>query len=112
MLAGAVATQEGEHFVAWYEPDHHIVQAAAPFFARRFANLVWTILTPERSAHWNGTGLVFGPGPSVPAEDELEAMWLSYCASIFNPARLRGRSQGRCGRRCRSASGTIFRRRS
>jgi hypothetical protein len=65
----------------------HTVEAAAPFFARRFANLVWTILTPERSAHWEGAELVFGPGPSVPAEDEFEAMWLSYYASIFNPAR-------------------------
>jgi DNA polymerase len=86
----AVSTQEGEHFIAWYEPDHHIVEAAAPFFAHRFANLVWTILTPERSAHWNGADLVFGPGASradAPNEDELEAMWLSYYASIFNPAR-------------------------
>jgi DNA polymerase len=86
----AVATAEGEHFVAWYEPDHHIVEAATPFFARRFANLVWTILTPERSAHWDGTALAFGPGATradAPAEDELETMWLSYYASIFNPAR-------------------------
>jgi DNA polymerase len=86
----AVATREGEHFVAWYEPDHHIVEAATPFFARRFANLVWTILTPERSAHWDARELVFGPGATradAPAEDELEAMWLSYYASIFNPAR-------------------------
>jgi probable DNA metabolism protein len=86
----AVATQQGEHFVAWYEPDHHIVEAAAPFFARRFPNLIWTILTPERSAHWDGAELVFGPGAAradAPAEDELETMWLSYYASIFNPAR-------------------------
>jgi DNA polymerase len=86
----AVATHEGEHFVAWYEPDHHIVEAATPFFARRFANLVWTILTPERSAHWANGELVFGPGATradAPAEDELESMWLSYYASIFNPAR-------------------------
>ena len=86
----AVATQEGEHFVAWYEPDHHILEAAAPFFARRFANLVWTILTPARSAHWDGADLVFGPGArraDAPDEDELESVWLSYYASIFNPAR-------------------------
>ncbi|MBV8849802.1 MAG: TIGR03915 family putative DNA repair protein, partial [Methylobacteriaceae bacterium] len=86
----AVATQEGEHFVAWYEPDHHIVEAATPFFARRFANLIWTILTSERSAHWDGHELIFGAGATraeAPDEDELEALWLSYYASIFNPAR-------------------------
>ncbi|MBV9064582.1 MAG: UdgX family uracil-DNA binding protein [Methylobacteriaceae bacterium] len=86
----AVVTAEGEQFVAWYEPDHHIVEAATPFFARRFTNLVWTILTPERSAHWNGAELLFGPGATraeAPKEDELEALWLSYYASIFNPAR-------------------------
>ena len=42
---------DGDAFVAWYEPDHHIVEAAAPFFVKRFASLRWTILTPERSAH-------------------------------------------------------------
>ena len=29
-------------------PTHHIVEAAAPFFVRRFANMRWSILTPER----------------------------------------------------------------
>ena len=43
-----VETEGGEHFVAWYEPDHHIVEAAAPFFARRFATMDFAILTPER----------------------------------------------------------------
>ena len=52
----------GEAYIAWYEPDHRIVEAASPFFAKRFASLVWSILTPERSAHWTGARLVFGPG--------------------------------------------------
>ena len=37
-----------EH-IAWFEPEHHIVEATAPFFARRFAQMRWAILTPERS---------------------------------------------------------------
>ncbi|MGC4063037.1 MAG: TIGR03915 family putative DNA repair protein [Aquabacterium sp.] len=32
--------------IAWFEPDHHIVEATAPFFQRRFANMRWAILTP------------------------------------------------------------------
>ena len=32
-----VETEEGPRFVAWFEPDHHIVRAAAAFFVGRFA---------------------------------------------------------------------------
>ncbi|WP_119679049.1 UdgX family uracil-DNA binding protein [Indioceanicola profundi] len=80
------------HYLAWFEPDHHIVERAAPFFARRFASMRWSILTPERSAHWDGDTLHFTPGArraDVPDEDALEAYWQSYYASIFNPARLK-----------------------
>ena len=87
---------EGEdaekHYVAWFEPFHHIVERTAPFFARRFAGMVWTILTPERTAHWDGETLKFLPGASKemkPADDDMEALWLTYYASIFNPARLK-----------------------
>jgi probable DNA metabolism protein len=87
----AVTHDEDEHYAAWYEPDNHIVEAAVPFFVRRFANMRWTILTPERSADWDRSHLVFGPGASIhdaPADDMMEALWLEYYASIFNPARL------------------------
>nr|WP_245422407.1 UdgX family uracil-DNA binding protein [Alsobacter soli] len=82
---------DGEAFVAWYEPDHHILEAAAPFFVKRFASLRWTILTPERSAHWTGEDLLIGPGahPSAAQQgDPLEDLWRSYYANVFNPARL------------------------
>ena len=39
---------EGEpRYVAWFEPDHHIVERNAPFFVRRFAGMRWSILTPR-----------------------------------------------------------------
>ena len=78
--------------VAWFEPEHHIVEATAPFFARRFANMRWAILTPERSLRWNGAELAFGPGArrdEAPPADAGEALWLTYYRSIFNPARLK-----------------------
>ena len=87
-----VATEEGERFVAWFEPDHHIVRAAAPFFARRFANMDWSILTPGLSAHYDGGALRFGPGATradAPGADPVEETWKTYYASIFNPARLK-----------------------
>ena len=87
-----VETEAGECFVAWFEPEHHIVEAAAPFFARRFASMRWSILTPERSVHWDGEILRLSEGvdrSQAPSEDALEDLWRRYYASIFNPARLK-----------------------
>lgn len=87
-----VPQTEPQAFIAWFEPDHHIVEAATPFFARRFANFPWAIMTPERSAHWDLHELTFGPGAhrsDAPADDATEDLWRQYYASIFNPARLK-----------------------
>ncbi|WP_448581988.1 UdgX family uracil-DNA binding protein [Thermaurantiacus sp.] len=84
--------EAGPHFVAWFEPEHHILRANCGFFIRRFANQRWTILTPEASAHWDGAALHILPGAAkveAPAGDPLEAMWSSYYRAIFNPARLK-----------------------
>ena len=40
-------------FVAWFEPEHFILSRVAPFFKKRFANMHWSILTPDACAHWN-----------------------------------------------------------
>jgi DNA polymerase len=78
--------------VAWFEPEHHIVEAIAPFFARRFTAMRWAILTPERSLRWDGERLFIGPGgrrDQAPEADAGERLWLTYYESIFNPARLK-----------------------
>lgn len=108
----------GPLYVAWFEPTHHIVQAAAPFFVQRFANMRWAILTPQCSLRWwpqapdavalasqgvdpefalqpfNGRSgvLSWGPGAQAsdaPDPDAGEGLWLTYYAHIFNPARLK-----------------------
>lgn len=87
-----VELEGAEWFVSWFEPEHHILEANAPFFMRRFAAMKFSILTPEASAHWDGAGLRFGPGATraeAPPDDALEDIWRSYYASIFNPARLK-----------------------
>lgn len=79
-------------FVAWFEPDHYIVEMAAPFFERRFADMAWSILTPDRCAHWDGSKTAFTPGAiknDAPSSDPLEDIWRTYYANIFNPARLK-----------------------
>lgn len=81
-----------EQYVAWFEPSQHSLDYTAPFFVRRFTGMRWSIITPERSAHWDGEALTFGEGASksdVPQDDALEAYWRTYYASIFNPARVK-----------------------
>ena len=81
-----------ERYAAWFEPDHHVIEASAPFFKKRFANMDWSIFSPKCCAHWDGEQLTFTPGiPHDPTEspDELEAAWRTYYRSIFNPARLK-----------------------
>jgi DNA polymerase len=85
-------TDGGEHYAAWFEPEHHILRANAHFFVRRFTNMVWSILTPTGSLHWDGTSLSEGPPAErrdAPAVDAAEDLWRAYYASIFNPARLK-----------------------
>ncbi|QYJ05924.1 UdgX family uracil-DNA binding protein [Qipengyuania flava] len=82
----------GEHYVAWFEPDHHILRANAGFFMRRFSNMRWSILTPRGSLHWDGTTMAEGPPAQrsdAPGGDPMEDLWRRYYASIFNPARLK-----------------------
>ncbi len=78
--------------VAWFEPDHHIAEAAAGFFVRRFTQMRWAILTPGASIRWDGQQLHTGPGAQradAPPPDAGEALWLTYYRHIFNPARLK-----------------------
>jgi DNA polymerase len=85
-------------FIAWHRPDHLIVPLAAPFFVERFRTMRWSILTPDESAHWDGTQLTLGPGAPVsdaPAGDRLEELWRTYYAAMFNPARVNARAMTR-----------------
>ena len=92
---GPAAVQEGalrDLHVAWFEPDHHIVRAVAPWFARRFTQMRWAILTPQCCVEWDGAALAFRPGAKredAPPADAGEHLWLTYYQHIFNPARLK-----------------------
>jgi DNA polymerase len=87
-----VTDEQGARFVAWFEPEHHIVRRNARFFIDRFASMRWTILTPELSIDWDGEALREGPPATkadAPDGDPLEETWKTYYASIFNPARVK-----------------------
>lgn len=86
-----VTAESGERFVAWFEPEHFILEAVADFFADRFPGFAWSILTPVGSLHWDGAALDFGPpgtrGAAMP-DDSVETAWRAYYEATFNPARL------------------------
>jgi DNA polymerase len=87
-----IGREQNSHFVAWFEPEHHIVEATAPFFASRYADMPWSILTPDVCAHWDGHAVAITQGVSkaeAPTESRLEEIWRRYTAAIFNPARLK-----------------------
>src|SRR3569623_1148425 len=46
-----VSDNGGTRYVAWFEPEFHIVRANAAFFVNRFASMRWSILTPAISVH-------------------------------------------------------------
>ena len=84
--------EDEDRFVAWFEPDHYVLERTAPFFVRRFAGMSWAIFTPYRSAAWDNEQLLFGEGSQradAPKGDAMEEVWRTYFASIFNPARLK-----------------------
>lgn len=78
-------------YVAWFEPQHHILELNAPFFIDRYAGMQWSILTPERCLHWDGVKAAYTPGVSqreAPNSDVMESLWLRYYAHFFNPVRV------------------------
>ena len=90
-----VRVEELAGYVAWFEPEHYIVDLVAPFFVRRFTGMRFSILTPYRSAHWDLAALSYGPGltrQDAPSADSVENVWRTYYANIFNPARLNVRA--------------------
>jgi uracil-DNA glycosylase len=82
-------------YMAWYRPDHYTLRLAAAHFQNRFHVMRWFILTPDDSVRWDGFTLTFGPGAprdAAPTDDEMEKLWLTYYAHIFNPARIKIRA--------------------
>ncbi len=89
--------QEGSlpEYWAWFEPAHDVLEWVAEHFAGRMGKASWCIATPHRVALWNGQDLQYLDAPedlaalrAGPSEDQVEALWLRYYQSIFNPARL------------------------
>jgi probable DNA metabolism protein len=85
-----VDSDEGEHFVAWFEPEYFILRRMLDFFIGRFAATRWSILTPQGALHWDSKELTESAGVAhtdAPKTDALEDWWRTYYRATFNPAR-------------------------
>ncbi len=66
---------EDDRYLGWYAPAHYVLEASAQLMARRFPNLICSILTPDGSAHWQDGALRFGAGLAHVADDAALAQW-------------------------------------
>ena len=83
----AVAEDGGTRFIGWFEPAHFVLPANARLMARRFPDLAWSIVTPDGSAHWDGSALLFGAGLRHAADDEaLQAWWEQHREMVLEQA--------------------------
>jgi DNA polymerase len=74
--------------LAWCAPAHHILEAAAPWFAKRHPQPRWAIFTPERSVEWDGRKLHYAPGvprSRAPRPEDGDEAWLALHRSVFAP---------------------------
>ena len=95
---GGLGGEAQPRFVAFYEPDHLIatgplndgVGGQGRWFADRFPQMRWSILTPDGCVHWDAGELSHSPGVEAApdSEDALQDLWVDYYRAIFNPARV------------------------
>lgn len=78
-------------FLSWFEPEHRIEELVAAFFARRFADMDWVIVTPEVTVRFKGEELSLEArrNAKLDLSDPTEDLWRTYYANTFNPARLK-----------------------
>jgi len=81
-----VRDASGELQVGGYEPAHHVMEAVAPWFAKRLAAARWAIFTPDRSVRCEDGRLLFGPGvcaSDLPGHEGTDADWLACYERVF-----------------------------
>jgi DNA polymerase len=84
---------EGTHprFLGWYEPAHFVLEATAQLIAKRFPELVFSIMTPDGGAHWDGEELRFSKGvarDAVRDDAGLRSWWRQHHPELLQHARI------------------------
>jgi probable DNA metabolism protein len=73
-----------DRLLGWYAPAHFVLEPTARLLARQFPKSVFSILTPDGSAHWDGGEPRFGPGArNIGDDDTLRAWWDAHRAALL-----------------------------
>ena len=81
----------GPLLVAWFEPEHAVLDAVVPHFVERLGARPFAIVTPEARAWWDGEqARLEQPAPGErfePPPSDDDPAWQAYYRSTFNPSR-------------------------
>ncbi len=79
----------GNGLLGWYAPAHHVLEANTLLLASRFPDPPFTIVTPDATAHWDGSVARFGVGArGIDDDATLQAWWDAHGASVLEDARI------------------------
>jgi len=79
----------GNGLLGWYTPAHHVLEANMLLLASRFPDPPFTIVTPDATAHWDGSAARFGTGArGIDDDATLLAWWEAHGASVLEDARV------------------------
>ena len=78
----------GDHLLGWYSPAHYVLEANAQLIVRRFPDRPLSIVTPDASAHWDGSALRFGGGLARADDDTLKSWWDALATPILADSRV------------------------
>ena len=74
-----------DRLLGWYAPAHFVLEANAQLLARRFPATMFSLITPDGSAHWDRDRLRFGTGLRQPEDDDtLLAWWNAHGAAVLD----------------------------
>lgn len=66
----------------WFEPRHHVTEEVAAALVRSQPEPAWLLVTPDRSALWDGSRLLCGPGDAKGAAARDDAGWLAFAQQM------------------------------
>ncbi|MGV3571165.1 MAG: DUF4130 domain-containing protein [Ramlibacter sp.] len=66
----------------WFEPRHHVTEEVASALVRSQPDASWLLVTPDRSALWEGKGLLCGPGVAGGASARDDEGWLAFARQM------------------------------
>ncbi len=72
--------------VGWHAPAHRVAERAALALTARYAQICFSVLTPEASLHWDTRTLTVGAGARLgdsPSDEAVEAHWRKRCMALF-----------------------------